>query len=163
MLVHVEGLANSRLTNIAIENIQPNAVDLNLDRVWSMHGVFSIDEETKVHRKKIEIEPDEDGYFSLGRGSYEVSFAQMINVSDDEAGFVITRSTLNRNGVFVTTGLYDAGYSGSMAACLHVNADGARIKRGTRIAQYLSWKAESLHQYDGDYGHGKQMDQHLTS
>jgi hypothetical protein len=33
-----------------------------------------------------------------------------------------------------------------------------RIQRGTRIGQYLSFNAESLHKYDGSYGKNKEHD-----
>ena len=85
-----------------------------------------------------------------------------IEVGPEEAGFVITRSTLNRNGLFLTSGLYDTGYKGVMAGVLHVNVGLARIKPGTRIGQYLSWKAEALSSYDGDYGVGKAHDEKYT-
>ena len=82
----------------------------------------------------------------------------IINVGADEAGWVITRSTLNRNGLFITSGLYDTGYHGVMAGVLHVGVGPARIKQGTRIGQYLSFTAENLSSYDGDYGVGKSHD-----
>ena len=85
-----------------------------------------------------------------------------ISVGDGEAGFVITRSTLNRNGVFLTSGLYDTGYEGVMAGVMHVSIGPMKIKPGTRVGQYLSWKAEALSSYDGDYGHGKQHDEKYT-
>jgi hypothetical protein len=33
-----------------------------------------------------------------------------------------------------------------------------RIQKGTRIGQYLSFNAESLHKYEGDYGKNKSHD-----
>lgn len=154
---------DSSITNFDDDMIQPNAIDLRLDRIWQMHGMFSIDEESKDHRHKNEIFVDDDGYFYLNPGSYEVSFKHIVDISSTEAGFVITRSTLNRNGVFITSGLYDSGYNGSMAACLHVGGGMMRIKPDTRIAQFVLWDTEAVHQYDGDYGLGKAMDQHLRS
>jgi deoxycytidine triphosphate deaminase len=82
----------------------------------------------------------------------------IINVGEGEAGWVITRSTLNRNGLFITSGLYDSGYHGVMAGVLHVTVGPAKIKKGTRIGQYLSFNAESLKLYDGSYGIGKDHD-----
>jgi deoxycytidine triphosphate deaminase len=82
----------------------------------------------------------------------------IISVGQGEAGWVITRSTLNRNGLFLTSGLYDSGYHGAMAGLLHVTIGQARIKKGTRIGQYLSFEAESLSMYDGDYGINKEHD-----
>ena len=151
--------SKSTLTNFWPGDVQPNAVDLRLGKVfWISANEFLIDEEQKVHRGTVEVMTDEQGYYRLQPGHYEVVMDNKITVGDGEAGWVITRSTLNRNGVFLTSGLYDTGYSGVMAGVMHVTIGPMRIKRGTRIGQYLSFKAESLHKYDGDYGDGKEHD-----
>lgn len=153
----------SRLTNIREGDVQPNAVDLRLDKVFRVNGeCFIIDEDQKVHRTTTAIEPDGDQYFVLEPGNYEVVMENIITVGDDEAGFVITRSTLNRNGVFLTSGLYDTGYNGVMAGMIHVTCGPCKIKKGTRIGQYLSFKAEALSHYDGDYGIAKDHDTKYT-
>ncbi len=85
-----------------------------------------------------------------------------VEIGESEAGVVISRSSLIRNGVYLCSGLYDTGYKGVMAGVLHVNVGLARIKPGTRIGQYLSWKAEALSSYDGDYGKGKAHDEKYT-
>jgi deoxycytidine triphosphate deaminase len=82
----------------------------------------------------------------------------VIEVGEGEAGWVITRSTLNRNGVFLTSGLYDSGYHGVMAGVMHVTCGPMKIKPGTRIGQYLSFDSEALSKYDGSYGIGKEHD-----
>ncbi|HAY88241.1 MAG TPA: hypothetical protein DCY51_02225 [Bacteroidetes bacterium] len=148
--------SRSTLTNVRDGDSQPNAVDLRLDKVFSMGtGIFEISNDHKKHRAGgTAIEPDEEGYYTLQEGRYEVVMENIVSVGEAEAGWVITRSTLNRNGLFLTSGLYDSGYNGMMAGVLHVNYM-ARIKKGTRIGQYLSFDAESLSSYDGDYGVGK--------
>lgn len=158
---HIMGLGSlSHLTNVQEGDVQPNAVDLRLGKVFQMStDMFEISNEHKSHRGSIEIFPWPDGYFTLAPGSYEVVMENIINVGEGEAGWVITRSTLNRNGLFLTSGLYDSGYHGAMAGVLHVTVGPARIKQGTRIGQYLSFDAEALHKYDGDYGIGKSHDQ----
>ena len=156
--------SSSFLTNVNIDkDVQPNAVDLRLGKVFKIQdNVFTIDEDHKVHRGSTEFEPWTDGYYYLVPGSYEVIMENDIDVSEGEAGFVITRSTLNRNGCFLTSGLYDSGYKGVMAGVLHVNCGLMRIKPGTRIGQYLSFKAETLSMYDGDYGSEKEHDKKYT-
>lgn len=163
-MINVGGdVSTSTLTAIQKGDVQPNAVDLRLGKVFKIKdNVFTIDEDQKVHRGSEEYEPWEDGYYYLYPGSYEVIMENEIHVGPDEAGFVITRSTLNRNGCFLTSGLYDTGYNGVMAGVLHVNVGLARIKPSTRIGQYLSWKAEALSSYDGDYGVGKAHDEKYT-
>lgn len=155
--------SKSSLTNVQEGDVQPNAVDLRLGKVFAIKdAVFEVSNEHKKHRGSDEIQPDADGYYNLEPGSYEVVMENIIRVGDDEAGWVITRSTLNRNGCFLTSGLYDTGYHGVMAGVLHVSIGNARIKQGTRIGQYLSFNAEALHHYDGDYGVGKAHDSKYT-
>ena len=152
--------SKSTLTNVQEGDVQPNAVDLRLGKVFKLsQSTFVIDEQQKKHRGSFEMQPDGLGYFNLPEGHYEVIMENKIVVGKDEAGWVITRSTLNRNGVFLTSGLYDTGYDGVMAGVMHVSCGPMRIARGTRIGQYLSFNAESLFNYDGDYGAGKQHDQ----
>ena len=158
MLVHILGKqSNSKLENINLENAsQPNAVDLRLIKVFAVADTdnhFSISETEKHHRSKIELQTDAKGYWRLEpNASYEVQFEGIVTIGPDEAGFVITRSSLNRNGVFITSGLYDSGYTGAMAGALHNSGGYSFIQKGTRVGQFLIWKAEALHSYDGSYG-----------
>ena len=157
---HIMGPSSkSVLTNVKEGDIQPNAVDLRLGKVFKLsQSTFKSDEKEKIHRGSYEIQPDAAGYFNLAEGHYEVVMENMITVGENEAGWVITRSTLNRNGVFLTSGLYDTGYDGVMAGVMHVSCGPMRIQKGTRVGQYLSFNAEALSQYDGAYGKGKAHD-----
>jgi len=151
--------SKSELTNVAEGDSQPNAVDLRLGKIFLIKpNVFTIDNENKTHRGTVECTPDVNGWYQLMPGDYEVVMENVIRVGAGEAGWVITRSTLNRNGVFLTSGLYDSGYHGVMAAVMHVSVAPMRIKQGTRIGQYISFDAEALTLYDGSYGIGKEHD-----
>lgn len=165
MMIHIAATdTQSTLTNVELTDIQPNAVDLRVDKIFIMDldNTFVIGEENgkeiKKHRGSRELDLDADGYWHLNPGSYEIIMENIINVGADEAGWVITRSTLNRNGLFITSGLYDSGYNGVMAGTLHVTA-AAKIKKGTRVGQFLLFKSQALKAYDGDYGLGKAHDQ----
>ncbi len=151
--------SRSVLTGIKSGDIQPNAVDLRIGKILKIvDRVFVIDDGYKGHRGSVEMHPDAGGYWFLEPGDYEVVMENKVTVSEGEAGWVITRSTLNRNGVFLTSGLYDSGYSGVMAACMHVGVGPMRIAKGTRVGQYLSYDAQTLGMYDGDYGDGSSHD-----
>lgn len=151
--------SKSSLTNVVDGDSQPNAVDLRLGKVFKiLPNRFEISNEFKKHRGTVEIQHDPEGWYVLNVGHYEVVMENVVHVGDNEAGWVITRSTLNRNGVFLTSGLYDTGYHGVMAAVMHVTIDQMKVMRGTRIGQYISFDAEALHKYDGDYGINKQHD-----
>lgn len=160
MMKHILGVrSKSTLTNVDGGDVQPNAVDLRLGKVFSiLPNTFELSNEHKKHRGTREITPDADGWFELRPGAYEVVMENVIHVGPEESGWVITRSTLNRNDVVLTSGLYDSGYHGVMAARMQVGTGPMRIQRGTRIGQYLSFDAEMLHSYDGSYGLGKEHD-----
>jgi dUTP pyrophosphatase len=151
--------SESSLSPYTPDQVQPNAIDLRIDKVFEMNSrEFMISEEGKSHRGSSQITPDNDGWFNLKPGTYEIIMEGEITIGPNEAGFVITRSTLNRNGIFITSGLYDSGYSGVMAGALHVNVGNAAIKQGTRVGQFLLFEAESLNQYAGSYGSGSTHD-----
>lgn len=163
-MIHISGPdTTSSLTGVLPGDVQPNAVDLRIGKVFAIIPVnFVISEEAKIHRGSHEILPDDNGWWILEPGSYEVVMDNVIAVGPDEAGWVITRSTLNRNGVFLTSGLYDSGYNGVMAGCMHVTTGPMVIQRGTRIGQYLSFKAQALHGYNGSYGLQSDHDKKYT-
>ena len=157
--------SESSLTNVQDGDIQPNACDLRIADVFKINHLvtFVLDEDGKTHRGSERVLTDDEGYYVFEAGqSYEVIMENVIYVAQGEAGWVITRSTLNRNGLFLTSGLYDSGYNGMMAGVLHNTSGEARIKKGTRIGQYLSFDAEALHNYDGDYGLAKDHDTKYT-
>lgn len=157
---HILGPSSrSTLTNVQDGDSQANAIDLRLDKVFRiLPNIFEITNDHKKHRGSEEILPDAEDFYALSPGSYEIVMENIIHVGEGEAGWVITRSTLNRNGCFITSGLYDSGYHGVMAGVLHITVGDARIKKGTRVGQYLSFNAEALSLYDGDYGISKEHD-----
>ena len=156
---HILALGPDFLTNVQEGDSQPNAVDLRVQDVFKLNdSEFRLEGDDKTHRGSEKINVDEFGNWNLQPGVYEIVMENIVKIPEGYAGWVITRSTLNRNGLFLTSGLYDCGYKGVMAGALHVNCGGAYIVPGTRLGQFILFKAESLNQYDGSYGTGKEHD-----
>jgi deoxycytidine triphosphate deaminase len=159
MLKHIFQSAKTALSNVLGTDVTPNALDLRVAKVMRINSnAFMLSEDEKQHRGSIEEKVDESGWWVLQPGSYEIVMENIVTVADGEAGIVIPRSTLNRNGVFITTGLYDSGYQGAMAACMHVTSGTFFLKKGTRVAQYLILASEQAGVYNGSYGLGKDHD-----
>lgn len=145
--------STSKVSNIDADCVQQLACDLRLENVWNMHGLFTIDEEKKIPRTTTPIKPDAEGYYNLGPGVYEVSFDHDIAIGPDEGSLVVTRSTLVRNGIQLVSGMWDPGFQGRGGCCMHVNGGILKIKKGTRIGQFVTWKvANAQGNYDGSYG-----------
>lgn len=162
MLLHPTGEHTlTELTNVEDGDIQPNAVDIRLGHLLKIENrqpfTLSADNQ-KQHHSTSRVVPDKDGYFMLPQGSYEFTAQNKITVGEGEAGFVIARSTLNRNGIIITSGLYDSGYSGVMAGVMHVMVPYVKIQHGAAIGQYLNFKSESIGKYAGSYGDGSDHD-----
>ena len=133
--------------------IQPNAVDLRLAKLFRLLPTeFYISNERKQHRQQEEIFPDDLGEFFLEPNqSYQFDCLETVTIPTGYAGWLIARSTLNRNGIFITSGLYDSGFNNIVGGTMHVRAGPARILSHTRIAQFIYAEAETVGMYDGDY------------
>ena len=62
--------ASTEVTNIDDTMIQPNTIDLRVDKVYRIGaGPMHMDEDKKEHRKSIEQKVDENGNFVLHHGA----------------------------------------------------------------------------------------------
>jgi len=160
-------------TEIAADYIQPNAIDFTIDRVFTTNtaesGVFKVADvvvdgaikTVKDFPKFFELEPAEDPdpkfdrvpLWSLyPRQSFDFLSDFYVEVPEGVAALLIVRSTFNRAGVFVTSGLYDSGYKGNIGAALHNNGNTqAYVGKGTRVGQIIFVKSESVGTYLGGY------------
>lgn len=149
----------SVITNLVDNCIQPNAVDLiviGFNKIKD-DDIFVLSESSKQHRGSIKIYPNENGVFVLDEGHYEFITLHKVSIAENESGIIIPRSTLNRNGVFITSGLYDSGFEGTICGVMHINGP-VHINSGTRIAQFLIFDAESCSLYNGSYGKNGELD-----
>lgn len=161
---HILSVGEELLTNVQEGDSQPNAVDLRVQEIFKLNDTeFRLIGDEKVHRGSEKINVDEFGNWNLQPGVYEIIMENIVTIPEGYAGWVITRSTLNRNGLFITSGLYDSGYHGVMAGLLHVKHGPAVIQRGSRVGQFIMFEAETLSMYDGDYGVGKEHDKKYGS
>lgn len=138
--------------NLSDDQIQPNAIDLKVKAISRLQpGTVVLNGKEKRHLPSTVVEP-ENGLYHLSSGKYDVVFDGEVTIGDNEAGFLITRSTLNRNGIIITSGLYDSGYNNIIGGMLHI-PEGTHLAIGEheRLAQFLLFDAEMIHRYDGDY------------
>lgn len=159
-IVHVAGSATTKIHGYTQEAVQPNAIDIRLNKVFRiLPNVFEIDAaNNKKHRGVEELQPDQNGFWTLEPGEYEISCMETVEVGPDEMGLIVTRSTLNRNSCWIYGCVFDSGYRGGLNLRMSVTVGPMKIQQGTRIAQYVSYKSEVLKQYDGSYGFGTEDD-----
>ncbi len=154
-------LMRSRTTvqfdNFEENQVQPNAVDLKIKSVSLIHGgTVVLVGDRKQHAKRTVVEPDDEGHYVLTKGKYDIVFDGKVVIGDGEAGFLITRSSLNRNGITISSGLYDTGYNSIIGGVLHVPQNTTLVVgKNERLAQFLLFDADALHDYNGAYNENK--------
>ncbi len=87
-----------------------------------------------------------------------VEFNEKFDMKDCFAIFNV-RSSFSRQGVFVSTGIYDPGFKGTGGCTIYNMAAGRiELKKGERIGQMICFKADAASSYDGHYNKSNSID-----
>lgn len=156
MLVHPNGTGKTTITNVDADMEQMHCLDIRIMEVYALRGVFELTEEDKIHKTKkrmVEVERHGRLYFELQPHTlYQFDAAHKVEMAEGEAGWIIGRSTLQRNGVIVQSALYDSGYKGGINGTIfNTTNEVARIEVMSRVGQFVVTKAETIKLYEGDY------------
>ena len=132
-------LINKRIVtgNVSLENIQQHGVDLNLRSVERVIGIGFIPKEGKTLLSERENIKPEDNIFSLEPGVYDFVFEQGCNIPHDQRAEVIQRSSCSRNGLFIRSAVFDAGFKTEQVGTMVIVMNPIRIEKGARVAQFV--------------------------
>lgn len=141
--------------------VQPNALDFDCARLFHPEPASPayLSESTKLIRKYFELRPiskinDDEPAWDMTNGvAYDFSSNFHVTLPEGIAAHLIIRSTLNRSGIFLTSGLYDSGFSGQVAGMLRVTNGSFKLAPNTRIGQIMFLKSEAGGLYAGGYNH----------
>lgn len=148
------------VTNPEIQ-IQPNALDFSLDTLFVLNesNPFVISESGKQMRGGYKLEPILDrtsklDVWHLEKGSYDGMSNVYVDLPEGIAAMLVIRSTFNRNGIFLTSGIYDSGFKGHVGFMIHNMCSGlTKIATGTRIGQLILVSSDSAKMYAGGWNH----------
>lgn len=105
-----------------------------------------------VKQRSLEKDPPEFWHLS-SKKVYDGMSDVYVNLPEGIAAQLIIRSTFNRNGIFLTSGLYDSGFKGHIGFAIHNNSGEAKIGFGTRIGQIIFVSSDSVGSYAGGWNH----------
>lgn len=163
MFIHPAGNELNNVSNLDPKCIQMNAVDVRVSELRQIddyenqysdlhNQLFEISDEQTTHKKKSQPIPvNEDGYWVLSRGAYEFSSPHFVTVPKGYCGYLITRSSFNRNGIFIISGLYDSGFEGFVGGTLYNFGGRIKMQHNVRLCQLVMASAETLKMYEGQY------------
>ena len=139
------------IRNVKERWIQPNEVDISADKLFKMNSrtLFRISENSKTHRERTEVPIIKD-YWTLDSGIYDFASNVYVEIPEGIVGWVVVRSSFNRNGVYLGSGLYDSGYKGPICGTLYVHGS-TGLKYGTPVGQFILAQSDSYGTYLGGY------------
>lgn len=130
--------------------VQQNGIDITLGSAEIINGGFlGVDKREVKSYTEMLLDPENNYHFSP-EYAYSVNFQQSIKVPDNMCAQIVQRSTLNRMGAFIVSGVYDSGFNNIIGAVLRTSAP-VVIEKGARIAQIVFTKADPASLYSGIY------------
>lgn len=141
--------------------VSPNAIDFTLDHMFGIafQNQFVISEAGKVMRGSSPYRPVEDRqsgieFWKLKPDTVWDCLSDVyVSVPEGVACQLIIRSTFSRNGLFLTSGLYDSSFQGAIGFALHNKGGHSTIGVGTRVGQIIFVESQNYGQYKGGYNH----------
>ena len=131
--------------------VQPNGVDLSIDTIYGVEGTPRLTDSDYDKGSRVELTPNEDGFYNLDEGVYIVQYGERISIPTDHVGLVLPRSRMMRCGISVETAVWDAGYEGGGEGALRVGQE-VEVAEDMRIAQLILFQTEELDEtYDGHH------------
>lgn len=144
-------------------DVSPNGIDFRLQRLFSpdpksTNSFIIRKDDSKQHRVYTEVLPyhidtqDLFGWRLNSNNSYDFTSNLSVRLPNNVAALIIQRSTLNRNSMMITSGLWDSGFKGNVSGQLRNNASQeAYIEKDVRIGQIIFMEAQSAYAYHGQY------------
>jgi len=119
---------------------QQVGIDLTVKNIRKIEGgSITIDYGTKPNPYTEVERGNLDSVFVLPRGIYSLEFDQGVKLDNKHAGLIIHRSSINKVGAKILSGIYEPGFwCDTIGATLHVIDKPVYIERGARIAQFIS-------------------------
>lgn len=147
------------------KKIGPNGCDLRVCEIARIPGdavIFLQDKKRgylagSEFREQADVKkplvPNNDGFYELDNGVYEVRIANKITIPKNAIGLALPRSTFNRLGIIKTeSAVWDSGYSGMGTCTIFVSAAKAMIHKDEYWFQFVMMDAEASEtQYNGFY------------
>lgn len=146
------------LGNVTIPTVEVRIVEPNFSIREDASGSEIIAEKEMTKWSPLAL--DDQGMWQLSRGNcYDALSDVYLNLPEGIACLpVIQRSTFNRNGVTISSGLYDAGFCGHAGFLIHNQYRACQIGPGTRIGQIAFVESQSVGLYSGGYNHEEGTD-----
>lgn len=132
------------------DNLQQISYDLTLFRVYEIQDGGSIKNGKTILPKYLLKKPRNDVYSLEAHKTYSFDFCEKVQMPSNMYGMIYPRSSSNRIGVLITSGIYDPGFTNRVGAIARVTQN-VELKKFDRVATLLISWADSASEYNGQY------------
>lgn len=150
-------IKNGMITNCVdiSTQITPNGIDLTLQKVetFTEKGIIDFTNENRKIPAAKEI-PFVDDCIHVNKGSYKVTFNEIVTIPDDMIALARPRSSLLRSGATIESAVWDAGFHGvSMSLLVVYNPYGISLQKNARLLQlfFVKLSKKARKGYQGIY------------
>ena len=153
-----KGIINGFITE---ENIQQHGVDLNVIKIEKILGGGYIPTEGKTivceRREVPKTYLDGKEVWELGRGTYDITFAQGCKVPSNQKLEIVQRSSASRNGIIIRSSLFDAGFYTNNIGTMMTVTEPVTVGVYARLAQIYATESNVVENlYNGQFQNDKQ-------
>lgn len=135
--------------------VTSNGIDMSLSKVeaFTTAGRVDFSNEERIVSETKEMPFDNTGWIHLPKGTYKITYNEVVSIPTDAIAIARTRSSLLRCGATIETGVWDAGYRGRSSSMLHVaNEKGIYLKKDARVLQLVFFDLDNdTESYSGTY------------
>lgn len=128
--------------------VQQSGIDVTLKKI---RRLFSIENSVEVAERSLSRQHETVG-FDLFPGVYDFQCNEFVIVPKFCAAILIVRSSFNRKGTYITTGLYDNDFKNYVGGIMHVSFP-ITIDKNDRIGQIVFMQSDGKNSYDGQYNY----------
>lgn len=147
---------------IQMQGIDVRVRDIRRVDSWYRNGMVHAGNRKTDLPATVEVDTiriDEQEYWTLDPGYYEVTLVEGITVPRNVSLHLKTRSSLVRCGAIVHSGQFDAGFHTEHGGCFLQVINPVLIAREARIAQAICFSSQPVDElYDGQWQGDRQRD-----
>ncbi len=114
-------------------------------------GIIKYVETTKVQQVGVDLSIGQSFIVEAGK-SKNINFRESIKLPDNMYALFYVRSSWSRKGVFVSSGVYDSGYEGTIGCTIYnMSGEDVGFEEGERIGQIICYLADAASSYSGQW------------
>lgn len=152
-IINPKEFAQKYLQNYNESDLAQVGLDVRISRLYKLDNTSParVNEKKRTFSKRSLVEPIDKEYILFPGNVYEFESDITVAMPANAAGLIIHRSSLLRNGVTVTSGVWDPLFGGNLNGFLFPQAGIVAIGEHERVGQFVVWEASACSGYNGIY------------